>query len=399
MNRWKMSQPVETAQFCDSFPPIMDGVGRVAKEYAENIRERLGPTSVIVPWVPGCSDDSSSVLRFPSVPIPGRKPYRYGVPWVNPLFVKRVTDIPLQLVHSHSPFVAGSLALQVASKRGIPVVASFHTKYLDDVRRMFPRVNFPAETVRRHLVDFYNRVDQVWVPNNGTCDTLREYGYRGSIEVVENGTDISVPADPVKARKKAEVFLGISPETKLLTYIGQIVYEKNLKFLIDSLKALNDTGTQYQFVFVGEGYARPELQNLVQEMGLSNVKFTGVVRDRELIVSMLSRTHCLVFPSLYDTSPLVLREAAALGVPSLLLKGSTASEGVIDEGNGFLGEQESVRYAEKLKAILTNPELRDRVGVGAHGTFYRTWGQVADEVAERYLDLIRQSNKRDAIIA
>lgn len=386
-------EKAHTAQFCDSFPPIMDGVGRVAKEYAENIRTRLGPTYVIVPKTPGHVDAEDYIYRFPSIPIPGRKPYRYGIPWITPGFTRRVASLPLELVHSHSPFVAGSLAMQVAEARDIPVVGTFHTKYLDDFRRVFPKFNLPVEIVRRRLIEFYQGVDQVWVPNRNTCDTLREYGYEGPIEVVNNGTDIKVPEDMAGSRARAEEFLGIAPDERMLLYIGQIVYEKNLAFLLNSLKALQDLGTRFRFVFVGEGYARTELEQKVLEIGLEGVQFTGVIRDRSLIVNILSRADILTFPSLYDTSPLVLREAAALGIPSVLLAGSTASEGVEDGVNGFLGEQDAPAYAAKLQRILGDNALRTRVGAGARQTFYRTWGEVADEVVERYADLIRTHKK------
>lgn len=387
MNR-ETKREIHTAQFSDSFPPIMDGVARVALEYAEHIRQRLGPTYVIVPAVPGYSDDARNVYRYPSVPIPGREPYRYGVPWVLPGFTRKLSGLPLQLVHAHSPFVAGSLALQVARSRQIPVVTTFHTKYLDDVRSLFPKFNLPVEIVRRHIIDFYDRVDEVWVPNRSTGQTLREYGFRGPVEIVAHGTDVQIPSDLAASRRRAEQFLGLGPGERLLLYLGQIKLEKNLVFVLQSLKALAARGGRFRFAFVGEGYAQPELEKMASELELHNVQFPGVVRDRDLIVSLLSRSELLVFPSRYDTAGLVIREAAALGVPSVLLKGSNAAEGVHDGVNGFVVDENPEIYGALLKRVLDDPALRNRAGQGARQTLYRSWDDVADEVARRYLDLV-----------
>jgi hypothetical protein len=39
------------------------------------------------------------------------------------------------------------------------------------------------------LVYFYNRADEVWIPQEAVEDTLREYGYKGKVVVMNNGND------------------------------------------------------------------------------------------------------------------------------------------------------------------------------------------------------------------
>lgn len=389
----KAKRGMATAQFSDSYPPIMDGVAVVAKEYARHLASQFGPSYVVAPRVPGYVDHEPRVYRYPSIPIPGRDPYRYGMPWLSPTFMYRLNNLSLSLVHAHSPFVAGSLALHVAESQQVPIVASFHSKYLDDVRRMFPQFDLPTEVVRRHIVNFYGRVDQVWVPNKATVETLREYGYDGPIEIVGHGTDIVAPADLKTSRSRAEQFLGLEPGERLLLYVGQITFQKNLDFVLKSLKVLHDRGVRFRFALVGEGYARPELEAMAKEMGLGGITFTGVIQDRELLADILSRTSLLVFPSLYDTAGLVIRESAALGVPSVLLTGSNAAEGVTDGQNGFLCGPDPERYGSRLQQILSDPELLAKVGKGAQATLSRPWSDVVSEVTERYAELIRVSEK------
>ena len=46
---------------------------------------------------------------------------------------KRLEEAPFELVHAHAPFLAGLAARRIAKKRNIPLVATFHSKYYDDV--------------------------------------------------------------------------------------------------------------------------------------------------------------------------------------------------------------------------------------------------------------------------
>jgi 1,2-diacylglycerol 3-alpha-glucosyltransferase len=389
---------ITTAQFSDSYPPIMDGVAKVVVEYKEHLSKTLGPVHIVIPSIPGLEQYKADDLIhvYPTIPIPKRSPYRFGMPWILPGFSRKIARLPLDLVHVHSPWMAGPLGWQVSVLRQIPIISTFHTKYLDDISRFFFGLQLPVEIARRIIIDHYNRMDQVWVPNASTEQTLRDYGFKGPIEIVGHGTDIVKPANPEQALRQAEEFLGIDSEVPLLVYLGQLKWEKNLLFVLNSLRELKDTGFVFKFAFIGEGYARPELEKAAQDLELPEVSFPGLVRDRALLTSILFRSKCLVFPSRYDTAGLVIKEAASLEVPSIVLRDSNAAEGIEDGVNGFLGEENPVLFGNKLHDLLKDEELRCAVGRNAYETLCRTWADVADEVAERYKDLIKFKAHRSA---
>jgi glycosyltransferase involved in cell wall biosynthesis len=389
---------ITTAQFSDSYPPIMDGVAKVVVEYKKHLTDILGPVHIVVPSIPGQDEYNEQDLthNYPTIPIPKRSPYRFGMPWILPGFSRKIARLPLQLVHVHSPWMAGPLGWQVSVLRQIPIVSTFHTKYLDDISRFFYGMHLPVEIARRIIIDHYNRMDQVWVPNASTELTLREYGFRGPIEIIGHGTDIVKPANPEQSIKQAEEFLGIDAEVPLLVYLGQLKLEKNLLFVLNSLRELKDSGHNFRFAFIGEGYARPELEKAAQDLGLPEVSFPGLVRDRILLTSLLNRSKALVFPSRYDTAGLVIKEAASLEVPSIVLRDSNAAEGIEDEVNGFLSDENPVSFGNKLRYMLDNEDTRRAVGRKAYETLCRSWADVAREVAERYRDLIKVKAHRSA---
>ena len=77
------------------------------------------------------------------------------------------------------------------------------------------------------------------------------------------------------------------------------------------------------------------------------------MHDREIVRAWYTRADLLLFPSTFDTNGLVVREAAACGLGSLLVRGSCAAEGITDGRNGILIEEN----AASLAAVLGRQEL------------------------------------------
>lgn len=379
-----------TGQFNDSFLPIMDGVGLVTRNYAYWLNKKYGKSYVITPGAPNYKDNEKMpVLRFASMPIPKRKPYRYGLPWLDFKFQKKLKKIKFDIVHAHCPFVSGVLALKIARRLKIPLVASFHTKYHEDFKTVIPSKLILDKIVKR-IANFYEQADSVWVPNKSTIATLREYGYKGNVEVMPNGTDIVPPKNLTPLKSTANIEFETSNDEFVLLSIGQIRWEKNLKLMIDAIKKVAEQKKKFRMIFVGEGYAENGIKQLIKNKGLNSyVKFLGVVRDRKRIESYYARANLFLFPSLYDTSPLTLREAAAFKLPTLLIENSTASEEVIDEKNGFLSANTPQTYAKKIIELMEDRKKLSKAGKGAYVSFYRTWEQTLDEVAKKYEAIIK----------
>ena len=104
-----------------------------------------------------------------------------------------------------------------------------------------------------------------------------------------------------------------------------------------------------------------------------------------------------MFPSTYDTSGLVVKEAASSGCPSILTAGSCASEGVTDMRSGLLCEENADSFAEKLSVVLKNPELLKNLGKGAEEEVYLSWDDSVAAAWKRYeyiIDSAQSSGKK-----
>ncbi len=376
--------------FNDCFPPVMDGVAVCVENYAKWMQKMAGGVKVITPNVPGADYGKLDyqVLDYFSIPVPKRHPYVTGIAEIDPMFLARIAKLRFKIVHAHCPFATGMAAQRLAKLPGIPLVATFHSKYRDDFARVLPKPI--VDGIIRYIIDFYESADLVWVPQESVIDVIREYGYKGNVEVMDNGSDL-VADYPEKYFVDARNALGIKPEEFVMLFVGQHIWEKNPRLVIEALARMPDV--PFRMFFVGTGYAAEEMKQLVTEKGLdSKVTFVGMLTDRDEITRYYAASDLFLFPSLYDNAPLVVREAAALHSPSVMAEGSTAATILTDNVNGFLVPNDPEAMEAKLRELVADPERVHRVGVQASKSIVRSWEDCVGEALDRYNMLLRIRN-------
>lgn len=393
-----MESKLITGQFNDSFTPVMDGVTNVVKNYAYWLDKKYGESYVATPAYPGYVDrEEFPVLRYYSVPLKKREPYRFGLELLDLNFRKTIKAIPFDIVHAHCPFTSGMIALQIAKKNNIPIVATFHSKFYDDFKQVL-KIDAFAKICTRIVIDFFNRVDQVWTVSKGAADTLHEYGYKGKVEIIPNGSDFVIPENMDELVRQTEEKLKIQKDDLVFLFVGQHIWQKNVKLIVDALHRVSQQNIRFKMFFVGDGYAKEDLQNYVQELGLTDsITFLGKILDRDYLRSLFARADLFLFPSIYDNAPIVVQEAAAVGTPSLVIAKSNAAEGIADNVNGFFSDNDSISYANRIIQIIRDRDTLKNVGEKARVAIYRNWESIVDEVNERYLEIIQSFKRKNKI--
>ena len=376
--------------FNDNFPPVLDGVALTVQNYAYWLHKKGHDVSVITPYAPGAGQVIKQapypVYRFTSIPIPFRPPYRFGLPYFSPIFLQEWRNMRFDLVHAHCPFTTADLARSAAKAQHIPLVATFHSKYRQDFEHNVPNKDVVDMMIKR-VIRFYEKADEVWIPQAAVEPTLREYGYKGAVTVVENGNDFSTPVEEIEVlRNDMRKELGLLPNETMLLFVGQHIWEKNIGFILESLALIKDK--PFHLYMVGTGYAVHDIRVKIKELGLSqNVTMLGNIHDRERLKAIDAAADLFLFPSLYDNAPLVVREAAAMHTPSLMLQDSTAAEVIQPDINGFLTANDKHAYAARICQLMEHPELLQAAGKKASNTIARSWEDVIDEVILRYRDI------------
>ena len=171
----------------------------------------------------------------------------------------------------------------------------------------------------------------------------------------------------------------------MFLFVGRMMWYKGLRISLDALAALMAQGRDFRMVFVGGGGDLDEVKEYASSLGLDGrVFFVGPVHDRDLIRAWYCRADMFLFPSTFDTNGLVVREAAACGLGSVLIKGSCAAEDVTDGQNGLLIEENAQSMAAMLSRLMNAPGTMARVGENAQKELYMSWGEAVARAYERY---------------
>ena len=387
---------IKICEMCDAFYPAVDGVVNVVKNYSQ-ILNKKSCCKACVPSAGRKSDyvdkEEFEVIRCASMRAP--EGYRTALPFLDKRCAKKIDAEKFDIIHAHSPFGMGRFALKRARKNKIPLVATLHTQYHQDFERVLkgfkPLVNFMI----RYIMKVYNKADSVWTVSKGSCEILRQYGYKGDIRVIRNGTDFVYPENAEELKKKIDEKHNLKGQKNVFIFVGRMAMYKNLKLLCDALRIVKDAGCDFKMLFVGGGFDLKELKEYVKTVDIEDrCIFTGPVNNRAELQEYYTRADLLLFPSTFDMASVVGIEAAAHKVASVMIKGACTAETTTDNVDGFLTEETAESFGEKIAFLCNNPELIEKAGDMAYKNVYRTWEMVAEEVYENYLDVIKQYKEK-----
>ena len=365
----------------DSFPPQIDGVANAVLNYARIIQSGPGSSVVGVPDYPGTVDSYPfPVVRYPSFDTTRLVGYRAGYPF-SPRAMDALAAFHPDIIHSHCPVMSTVMARALRERLDIPVVFTYHTKFDIDIRRALYG-HLLQQTAIRLLVDNISACDEVWVVSRGAGENLRSLGYQGDYIVMENGVDFPRgPADPERCEALRRE-LSLPPDVPVYLFVGRMMWYKGIRIILEALAALRRRGRDFRMLLVGDGMERREMEQLTRELRLDDIcLFTGAVRDREKLRAYFSLRDLFLFPSTFDTNGIVVREAAACGTTSVLVRGSCAAEDVTEDVNALLIEENAASLAALLERVgADRPALR-ALGQRALEQLYLSW---EDSVARAY---------------
>ena len=367
----------------DSFPPLIDGVANAVVNYAENLREFSDTPIVITPAHPQADDRPFpyEVIRYPSIDLREWTGYMAGIPF-SPDITHRLEGQNVALLHSHCPVASTLLARELRQIVDAPLVLTYHTKFDIDIANLIRSKALQAGS-KRALVQNINACDEVWAVSRGAGENLRSLGYEGDYIVMPNGVDL--PRERVSQEEidRAVSGLDLPLDVPVYLFVGRIMWYKGLRIILDALARLKAAGKDFRMVFIGDGADRQEVEQYASQCGIrGKTFFPGAISQRDTLRAWYCRANLFLFPSTFDTNGLVVREAAACSLGSVLIAGSCAAEGVTNGQNGFLIEEN----AESLFACLSSltREAMAAVGENASRELYISWETSVKAARERY---------------
>ena len=383
----KVKAMLRIGHFTDTFLPIVDGVGRVVQAYSETLCKMGHQVTVVAPMYDTGFQGGFpfELVEYVGSTVPGMKQYKVGEAILDAHYRRRIRMIELDVIHAHSPFTAGSEALRLAAVRKLPLVATFHSKYYDDFLKA-TRSESIAKMGVKLVVSFYNRCDEVWAVGKSTADVLREYGFEGDIQVMPNGATMRTvsPTDVLEVSRRWN--LGDDP---LILFVGQMDWKKNILTVLEACAEMKKAGTNYRLLLAGQGMDMNAISGKIHDLNIQDrAELLGHITDASLLDALYARASVFAFPSLYDAAPMVVREAAVMGTPSVMVKGSTAAEIIRHGENGLLCENNPKDLARVITAALQDPAGLQVIGQKARETIPVPWDRVLETAVGRYERLV-----------
>jgi len=375
----------------DSFPPVLDGVANVVMNYAKIMQEDgLADVLVATPKYPGADYSSYPYRVEPYSSIDTSKVamgYRAG----NPFSIKELktlTEFSPDIIHAHSPASATYLARLLRFQTNVPLVYTYHTKYDIDIANALKGELIKKEAVNA-IVRNVSACDEVWVVSKGAGENLRSLGFTGDYHVVNNGVDFEKGRIEEEKVKEVTSSYSLPDGIPVFLFVGRIMNYKGLPIIMDALAKLSGEGYDFRMVFVGGGPDEAELKEKASKyLKSEQCIFTGPIYDRDKLRAWNTRADLFLFPSTFDTNGLVVREAAACALASVLIKDSCAAEGVTDGYDGFLIEENGEAMYEFLKGACGNINMLHEAGERAMQNLYLSWKDSVYAANERYLQII-----------
>jgi glycosyltransferase involved in cell wall biosynthesis len=299
--------------------------------------------------------------------------------------LKVFRDKRADVVHLHG-YGATTFGRLCAAWMGIPAILHEHANHTDTpwFQKVADRVLAPytdvAIAVSASTAEFTSRARLV--PEERT-------------HVVYLGAPLDEFARP---RSGAEIAaarhtLGVPAGTVAVGCVTRLMPSKGNEFLVGAAPAVLAAHPEVRFYLVGEGELDADLRAQAAQLGLGDrFVFAGFTRD---VAAAFSAMDVVVFPSLWEGTPLTAFEALAMGKPIV----STDADGLLDvlaDGRDALvvPKRDSPALAAAIVRLIDDPALARRLADGARATGQRYDIDVFVRKMERLYVLLHESSRR-----
>ena len=279
--------------------------------------------------------------------------------------------------------VATRLAARKARKQGTKVMYMVHGFHF---YKGAPLLNwllfYPIERLMASKADCIctiNREDYARAQQMHTIRTAYIHG-------VGIDTDRLKPGDhPTDLRNE----LHLPQDAFLVLSVGELNENKNQQIVIRALARLEDPNVHY--VLCGKGDQLENLRTLAGELNIADrIHFLGYRKD---IADICRQCNVFALPSRREGLPFAAMEAMYCGLP-LVNSGIRGLVDITEDGvSGYVcGTEDAVQYAESIRKLKDNPDLRMQMGNNNRKTVEAfTVEQTKQEILQLIGELLQSS--------
>lgn len=285
------------------------------------------------------------------------------------------------IVHTHTS-KGGFIGRLAARMAGVPVV--IHTAH---------GFAFHEETVKPVLYFFsqLERLAAYWADVVVTVSNFHrqwalklKIGNEKKVKAIPNGINparVMLRKDCDQVRKE----LGVQTDEIVIMVLGRLAKQKGLEDLLESVpQILQQSASKFRILLVGEGPLEAELEQLTQQLNISEyILFLGF---RDDIGDLLAATDIVVLPTLREGLSIALLEAMSAAKPVITTTIGSNKEVIVDGISGLLVPPKCPdRIAEAIVNLMENDQLRKSLGSEAKKKFEQYYTE--DRMLQSYMEL------------
>lgn len=377
---------MKIAIFTDTFYPDINGVARTLKMLTDYLGDQNISVKIFAPTTQSEEYVPSHIHRFKSLSFFLYPECRLAFP--NLLQIKaELQNFSPDLIHVATPFNIGLSGVYYAKKLNIPLVGSYHTDF--DNYLKFYELDFLSKYLWKYMNWFHSPFKKLFVPSNETLEQLKLRGFK-NLEVWPRGVDCRLfhpYYDGHTTRQKHGIH-----KKYLLTYVGRLAPEKDIKTLIETAKSFPaHINENIQWLIIGDGPLREQLEN----EALPNMAFTGYLNGEEL-AEVYSASDLFVFPSPTETFGNVVLESLACGTPVIGADSGGVKNIIRDGVTGRLCQPGNVpEFSKAVLHLLESDSLRRQMGLeGRNYALTQKWDKVFENLLLSYSSFIKKPDEQ-----
>ena len=216
------------------------------------------------------------------------------------------------------------------------------------------------------------------------ADFLREKGFRQIVPV-----GVGINPDNFGKMEEFQYYANKHSNMFRMLYVGKIEERRNVYFLIEVFRKLQERNKNLQLTLIGDGdkeYKETFLSSIKQEIENGTIIYREKIKQNEL-PEVYTTSDLFLFTSNYDIFGMVLLEAMFYGVPVVSTMNGGASMLIRNDKNGYiLNEFNLEQWTQKIESLIDDKDKRDCFGKEARRTVEKeyTWEAIAEKFETVY---------------
>jgi phosphatidylinositol alpha 1,6-mannosyltransferase len=372
---------MKVALFSGNYNYVRDGANQALNKLVRYFEDREGwEVRVYSPVTDTPAfEPSGTLVPVPSITPPVRSEFRLAL-GLSDGVRRDIERFAPDLFHVSAPDILGTRAQTLAKKLGVPIVASFHTRfetYLD-----FYGLRWLRPAIDAHLRRFYRRSDHILAPTPAIAAELSRLVGADRVSLWGRGVDPE-RFNPARRDPEWRRANGIADDEIAVLLLGRLVVEKGAETYIAVMTELAKRGHRLRPLVVGDGPARSLFDRLSDAVMIGHV-------DGDDLARAVASADILLMPSTTEAFGNVVLESMASGLAIVSADAQSSAALLRDGQSGLLcAPGDIAAYADAMESLIVSRDRREALGSAAlaDSAGYR-WDDACRQVAGVYRRLI-----------